>query len=161
MNLYEINGAVAQLAEMLESGEIDETVYNDTIESLGAEIAVEDVVKAIRNKQAEAEAIKAEADKLTDKRRRAEAAAEGLKNILLTYLTATQQKKVSAGVFAISSVIVSVQPCSCNSGFTASRISSQLLYLYFPKLLYCPFGAFSVDCIAPSFFKTSFIPHLT
>ena len=102
MNLYEINGSILQLAEMLESGEIDETVYNDTIESLGAEIAVEDVVKAIRNKQAEAEAIKAEADKLTDKRRRAEAAAEGLKNILLTYLTATQQKKVSAGVFAIS-----------------------------------------------------------
>lgn len=102
MNLYEINGSILQLAEMLESGEIDETVYNDTIESLGAEIAVEDVVKAIRNKQAEAEAIKAEADKLTDKRRRAEAAAEGLKNILLTYLTATQQKKVSAGVFTIS-----------------------------------------------------------
>lgn len=102
MNLYEINGSILQLAEMLESGEIDETVYNDTIESLGAEIAVEDVVKAIRNKQAEAEAIKAEADKLTDKRRRAEAAAEGLKNILLTYLTATQQKKVNAGVFAIS-----------------------------------------------------------
>ena len=101
MNLYEINGSILQLTEMLESGEIDETVYNDTIESLGAEIAVEDVVKAIRNKQAEAEAIKAEADKLTDKRRRAEAAAEGLKNILLTYLTATQQKKVSAGVFTI------------------------------------------------------------
>jgi hypothetical protein len=102
MNLYEINGSILQLAEMLESGEIDETVYNDTIESLGAEIAVEDVVKAIRNKQAEAEAIKVEADKLTDKRRRAEAAAEGLKKILLTYLTATQQKKVSAGVFSIS-----------------------------------------------------------
>ncbi len=102
MNLYEINGSILQLTEMLESGEIDETVYNDTIESLGAEIAVEDVVKAIRNKQAEAEAIKAEADKLTDKRWRAEAAADGLKNILLTYLNATQQKKVSAGVFTIS-----------------------------------------------------------
>lgn len=102
MNLYEINGSILQLAEMLESGEIDETVYNDTIESLGAEIAVEDVVKAIRNKQAEAEAIKAEADKLTDKRRRTEAAADGLKNILLTYLTATQQKKVNTGVFTIS-----------------------------------------------------------
>lgn len=101
MNLYEINGSILQLTEMLESGEIDETVYNDTIESLGAEIAVEDVVKAIRNKQAEAEAIKAEADKLTEKRWRAEAAAEGLKNILLTYLTATQRKKVSAGVFTI------------------------------------------------------------
>lgn len=102
MNLYEINGSILQLTEMLESGEIDETVYNDTIESLGAEIAVEDVVKAIRNKQAEAEAIKAETDKLTDKRRRTEAAADGLKNILLTYLTATQQKKVNTGVFTIS-----------------------------------------------------------
>lgn len=102
MNLYEINGSILQLAEMLESGEIDETVYNDTVEALGVEIAVEDVVKAIRNKLAEAEAIKAEAEKLTEKKRRAEAAADGLKKMLLTYLTATQQKKVNAGMFSVS-----------------------------------------------------------
>jgi hypothetical protein len=34
MNLYEINGAVAQLAEMLEEGEIDEQTYADTVASL-------------------------------------------------------------------------------------------------------------------------------
>lgn len=102
MQLYEINGQIAQLAELLEEGEIDETTYNDTIEALGAEIAVEDVVKGIRNKAAEAEAYKAEADKLTDKKRRAEAAVDGLKRLLLTYLTVTEQKKVSTGLFTVS-----------------------------------------------------------
>ena len=102
MNLYEINGQIAQLADMLSEGEIDETVYKDTVESLGAEIAVEDVVKAIRNKSAEAEAYKAEAEKLTDKKRRAEAAADGLKKILLSYLTVTEQKKANAGLFTVS-----------------------------------------------------------
>ena len=102
MELYEINGTIAQLAEMLAEGEIDETVYADTVESLGAEIAVEDVVKAIRNKAAEAEAYKAEAEKLTDKKRRAEAAADGLKKLLLNYLTVTEQKKVNAGLFSVA-----------------------------------------------------------
>ena len=62
MNLYEINGQILQLAEMLEAGEIDETIYTDTVQALGGEIAIEDIIKAIRNKNAEAEALKAEAD---------------------------------------------------------------------------------------------------
>ena len=92
MNLYEINGSILQLAEMLESGEIDQQAYDDTVEALGADIAVDDVVKAIRNKSAEADAFKAEADRLTEKRKRAEAAIDGLKNVLITYLNATGQK---------------------------------------------------------------------
>jgi hypothetical protein len=102
MRLYDINGAIAQLAEMLEEGEIDEQVYNDTVEGLGTELAVEDVVKAIRNKTAEADALKAEVERLSDKKRRAEAAVDGLKNILLTYLTTTGQKKTAAGMFTVS-----------------------------------------------------------
>lgn len=102
MRLYDINGAIAQLAEMLEEGEIDEQVYNDTVEGLGTELAVEDVVKAIRNKTAEADALKAEVERLTDKKRRAEAAVDGLKNILLTYLTNTGQKKLKTGLFCVS-----------------------------------------------------------
>ena len=102
MNLYEINGQVMQLTEMLENGEIDETVYNDTVESLGGEIAIEDVIKSIRNKQAEIEALKAESDRLTEKRRNCENAVEGLKNVLLTYLKVTNQKKVKTDLFSVS-----------------------------------------------------------
>lgn len=102
MQLYEINGQIAQLAEMLESGEIDQQAYDDTVEALGADIAVDDVVKAIRNKSAEAEAFKAEADRLTEKRKRAEAAVDGLKNVLVTYLNATGQKNCKTELFSIS-----------------------------------------------------------
>ena len=102
MNLYEINGQVMQLTEMLENGEIDETVYNDTVESLGGQIAIEDVIKSIRNKQAEIEALKAESDRLTEKRRNCENAVEGLKNVLLTYLKVTNQKKVKTELYSVS-----------------------------------------------------------
>lgn len=102
MQLYEINGQIAQLAEMLESGEIDTTAYNDTVEALGAEIALDDVVKAIRNKQADVEAYKGEADRLTDKKRRAEAAVDGLKALLLRYMQITEQKSVKTGLFTAS-----------------------------------------------------------
>lgn len=102
MQLYEINGQIAQLAEMLESGEIDTTAYNDTVEALGAEIALDDVVKAIRNKQADVEAYKGEADRLTDKKRRAEAAVDGLKALLLRYLQITEQKSVKTSLFTAS-----------------------------------------------------------
>src|SRR5699024_3892766 len=37
------------------------------------------------------------------------------------------------------------------TGFTPSRISSADMYLYFPKELYCPFGAFSSPCALISF----------
>ena len=102
MQLYEINGQIAQLAEMLESGEIDTTAYNDTVEALGAEIALDDVVKAIRNKQADVEAYKGEADRLTDKKRRAEAAVDGLKALLLRYMQITEQKSVKTSLFTAS-----------------------------------------------------------
>lgn len=102
MNLYEINGQVMQLTEMLENGEIDETVYNDTVESLGGQIAIEDVIKSIRNKQAEIEALKAESDRLTEKRRNCENAVEGLKNVLLTYLKITNQKKLKTELFSVT-----------------------------------------------------------
>lgn len=102
MNLYEINGQVLQLAEMLENGEIDVEIYNDTVEALGGDIAVDDIIKAIRTKLAEAEALKAEAEKLTEKKRRCEAAVDGMKNIILDYLNNTKQSKVKTTLFCVS-----------------------------------------------------------
>lgn len=102
MNLYEISGAIQQLTEMLSEGDIGEAIYNDTLESLGANNAIEDVIKAIRNYQAEAEALKAEADKLTAKRKAAEHTADKLKSMLMDYMSRTEQKSLSAGLFKVS-----------------------------------------------------------
>jgi multidrug resistance efflux pump len=102
ISLYEVSGAIKQLAEMLSEGEIDQQTYNDTISSLGAENAIEDVIKAIRNYQSEAEALKAEADKLTAKRKTAEATADRLKAMVMGYMKSTEQSSVTAGVFKVS-----------------------------------------------------------
>lgn len=100
--LYEINSAILQLTESLTEGEIDEQAYADTIESLGAENAVEDVVKSIKNLEAEAEALKAEKDSLDYKQKQAEATATKLKKILLTHMELTNSPKLKAGMFNIS-----------------------------------------------------------
>ena len=102
MNLYEITGAIAQLTELMEDGEIPQEAFNDTIESLGAEEAIEGVVKAIRNAAADAEAFKAEAERLTEKRRQAEEKVDRLKALILNYLSVTDQKKAAAGIFTVS-----------------------------------------------------------
>ena len=102
MNLYEINGKIAQLSEMLSEGEIDEEIYNDTLESIGGAVAVEEVIKAIKNKQGEAELFEAEADRFTEKKKKAEKAVDSLKKMLLTYLNITNQKKLNTGLFCVS-----------------------------------------------------------
>ena len=102
MNLYEINGKIAQLSEMLSEGEIDEEIYQDTLENLGGAVAVEEVLKAIRNKQAEAELFEAEADKFTEKKKKAEKAVDSLKKMLLTYLNNTGKKKEQTTLFTVS-----------------------------------------------------------
>jgi len=102
MKLYELNGYVKQLAEMLEEGEIDDTIYADTLEALMAENAVEDVVKAIRNAEADVVAYKEEIQQLTAKKQRAEKSIDCFKKLILDFCNTTQQKKITAGIFKVS-----------------------------------------------------------
>lgn len=102
MNLYEINGAIAQLAEMLTEGDIDQQTYEDTVSSLGAVSEIEELVKAIRNKEAEAEMFKAEKDRLAERQKSAEAACKRMKAILTDYMKVSNSKSVDAGLFKIT-----------------------------------------------------------
>lgn len=100
--LYDINGAILELTEALENGEIDQQAYLDTVESLGAENAILDVVKHIRNLEAEAEEIKIEKMHLDSKQRRAESTVDKLRKILLEYMSLTNVDKMTAGVFNVT-----------------------------------------------------------
>jgi cell division septum initiation protein DivIVA len=102
MNLYQITQSTQQLLEMLSEGEIPEDVYKDTVESLGAENAIDDVVKAIRNKQADVEMFKAEADKFDEKAAAAQKSVDSMKKLILDYMKATDQKKTGTGLFTVS-----------------------------------------------------------
>lgn len=100
--LYEINDSILALTESLNNGEIDQQAYIDTIENLGAENAVENVVKSILNYEAEVEAVKKEKWALDDKQKQAEKAAANLRSVLVQYMTSTNTRKVKAGIFNVS-----------------------------------------------------------
>lgn len=100
--LYEINDAITGLTESLADGEIDEQTYLDTIESMGADTAVENIVKSILNADAEAEAIKTEKMMLDGKQKHAELKVDKLKAILVKYMELTHQSKLKAGIFNVS-----------------------------------------------------------
>ena len=71
MSLYEITGRLSVLRDMIESEAIGEEDAADTMEAIlqEQEDGYESAVKWIRDIEAEIEAVKSEAEKLTEKRK--------------------------------------------------------------------------------------------
>lgn len=101
MHLYELTGNILKLQEMLEAGEINEKIYNDTLESLDIGQKVENICYVIRNLQADADKFKAEKDRIAAKQQTAENGVKRLKESLLNYLQVTNQSKVKSGIFSV------------------------------------------------------------
>lgn len=101
-SLYELTQNALVLQEMLESGEINETVYADTLEGMGTDEKIENVCKMIRNLEAKANAFKEEKARLESKQKTAENGVKRLKESLLVHLHALNKKKVDAGLFTVS-----------------------------------------------------------
>lgn len=104
MNLYEITGRLAYLRELIESEAISEEDAADTMEAIlhEQEDGYENAVKWIRDLEAEIEAVKAEADKLAEKKKALEGRKERVKQAVMRSMSASGQKKVKAGIFSIS-----------------------------------------------------------
>ena len=104
MSLYEITGRLAYLREMIESEAISEEDAADTMEAIlqEQEDGYENAVKWIRDLEADIEAVKAEAEKLTEKRKALENRKERVKQAIMRSMSASGQKKVKAGIFSIS-----------------------------------------------------------
>lgn len=102
MTLYEMTGAALNLQELLQAEEIDEQVYNDTLESLNTDEKLENVCKIIRNLESDAEAYKKEKDRLATRQKVAENAVKRLKESVLKFLQATNKDKVQTGLFKLS-----------------------------------------------------------
>lgn len=90
MTLYELTSAYRNLVEAIEAGEIPEEAINDTLEAVGGEFELkcDNVACAIKNLLAEAEMIKAEEEKLAERRKRKLASADRLSE----YLSASMQR---------------------------------------------------------------------
>lgn len=100
MSLYEITGRLAYLREMIESEAISEEDAADTMEAIlqEQEDGYENAVKWIRDLEAGIEAVKAEAEKLAEKRKALENRKERVRDYILRSMQASGQTKVKAGI---------------------------------------------------------------
>lgn len=102
MTLYEMTEQARRLYEMLESGEIDEQTYTDTLEAIGADEKVDSYCQIIRQLNADADMCKAEIDRLAEKKRAATAAADRMKTALLDFLRTVEGGKAKTATFSAS-----------------------------------------------------------
>lgn len=101
-SLYELTEMERQLQSLLESEEISQEVFEDTLEGLDVETKIESICKVIRNLDSDAKAFKEEKDRLAARQKTAENGVKRLKDSLLNYLLVTDKKSVKAGFFNVS-----------------------------------------------------------
>ena len=103
-SLYEVTGNILALQEMLESPLDDEDVLKDTLEGVQGEyeIKLESYCKVIKNLEADMDALKAEAKRLTDKRKVLENNVDRLKKAMFDSMKATNTDKVKGQLFTVA-----------------------------------------------------------
>ena len=106
MNLYELNQNFNNLFEVLENTEdenIKELIKNSmdqlTLETIEK---IENIIKYIKNLEAEAEALEKESKRLNDRKVRTLKKVENLKNYLKDFTNTLDSKKYNTGIFNIS-----------------------------------------------------------
>jgi len=103
-SLYEVTGNILTLQELLESPLDDEDVLKDTLEAVQGEYEakIEAYCKVIKNIEADMEALKAEAKRLTDKRKTLENNVDRLKKAMFDSMKATNTPKVKGQLFTVA-----------------------------------------------------------
>lgn len=102
MKLYELVDAALDLQEQLEAGEMDEQAFTEAIDSIGLDKKIESLCGVLRNLEAEAEAFKAEKERLAARERTARNAVDRLKAYLVENVKTLGAKTVKVGTFALS-----------------------------------------------------------
>jgi len=101
MKLYEISNDIKRLIN--DSDEIPVEALNDTLESLNMELEekVENIIKAIKNKKAEKNAYKEEADSFNKKAKSCDSAINGMTNYLKLEMDKLEIKSLKVGNHSI------------------------------------------------------------
>lgn len=96
MKLYEISEVYTALLASIEAGEIPEEAIADTLEAVGGEFEekADNVACMVKSLRADAKAIKAEEEALSDRRKSAESRADALANYLSVQMTRIGISKV-------------------------------------------------------------------
>ena len=106
MNLYELNQNFNNLIEVLENTE-DENIkelIKKSMDQLTLETneKIENIIKYIKNLEAEAEALEKESKRLNDRKIRTLKKVDNLKNYLKDFANTLDNKKYNTGIFNIS-----------------------------------------------------------
>ena len=101
--LYEITGDLLTLQEMLEDS-VDDQCLLDTLEGVQGEyeIKLESYCKVIKNLEADMDALKAESERLTAKRKVLENNVARLKKAMFDSMKATNTPKVKGTLFTVA-----------------------------------------------------------
>ena len=101
--LYELTADLMTLQEMLEEY-VDDQCLLDTLEGVQGEyeLKLEAYCKVIKNLEADMEALKAEAKRLTDKRKVLENNVDRLKKAMFDSMKATGTDKVKGQIFTVA-----------------------------------------------------------
>ena len=101
--LYELTADLLALQEMLEDS-VEEQVLLDTLEGVQGEyeLKLEAYCKVIKNLEADMEALKNEAKRLTDKRKVLENNVDRLKKAMFDSMKVTNTEKVKGQLFSVS-----------------------------------------------------------
>ena len=101
MNTYELTTAFAALSQMFESGELEEDVYNDTLESLPIEEAAEQVAKIRKNYDGNIKEIDDEISRLKARKEQMKNAKERANQSLLK-LCHMRGGRIKTALFTVS-----------------------------------------------------------
>lgn len=103
MRLYEITGDLLQLQSMLEDS-VEDDVLKDTLEAVQGEFdyKLEQYAKVIKNLEADVDALKNEAKRLTDKRKVLENNITRLNAAMFDSMKATGTSKVKGQLFTVA-----------------------------------------------------------
>ncbi len=101
--LYELTADLMTLQEMLEEA-VDDQCLLDTLEGVQGEyeIKLEAYCKVIKNLEVDMDALKAEAKRLTDKRKVLENNVDRLKKAMFDSMKATGTEKVKGQIFTVA-----------------------------------------------------------
>ena len=104
MTLYELTDEYLQLLQWAEEEDLDEQALADTLDGLGAEIEdkADGYAKVIASLNADIDGIKAELDRLKDRKTRIEANVKRMKSALQGAMTATGKTKFKTALFSFS-----------------------------------------------------------
>lgn len=102
MTLYELTSEYLDLLAMLEDPDIDEQVISDTLEAIGGELEVkaDGYARVMRQMDADAKAIKAEEERLANRRKSLENRAANLKSRLQQMMEITGKVKFKTELFS-------------------------------------------------------------